>query len=213
YVIKRPGFISSEFAEGRRVRYMSPLSLFFLLNLVYFLFPLIQLFNASLNTQLLAPYGDLLEFPLTTKIVSEDLNLASFTVLYNQKTVGLAKLLVMVYVVLSSLPLYILYRKKNRYFTDHITYSVELACYNLFVNALCLTLVTKVFGFGHYVNELSLTAIFIVTNLYFLVRSGVIFYNEKGWRLVAKSLSMLVFLKISLEGYRFILFFITLWLM
>src|SRR5690348_17045203 len=51
-ILRKPGFISKEFAEGRRVKYLPPLSLFFVLNLVYFLFPVIQLFNASLNTQL-----------------------------------------------------------------------------------------------------------------------------------------------------------------
>lgn len=213
YVVRKPGFISNEFAEGKRVRYMAPISLFFVLNLVYFLFPLIQLFSASLNTQLLAPYGSFLEVSITNKIVNEGLNLESFSVLYNQKTVGLAKLLVMVFVVLSSIPLHFLYRKKNRFFTDHVGYSVELACYNLFVNALLLTLIVKIFGLGHYLNELSLTLIFVLTNLYFLLRSGIVFYREKGWRLILKSMLMLIFLKVALEGYRFILFFITLLLM
>ena len=37
-VLKKPGFISREFAEGRRVRYLNPTSLFFVLNLIYFFF-------------------------------------------------------------------------------------------------------------------------------------------------------------------------------
>src|SRR5882762_1622440 len=51
-ILSKPGFISKEITEGRRVKYLQPLSLFFVLNLAYFLFPVIQLFNASLNTQL-----------------------------------------------------------------------------------------------------------------------------------------------------------------
>jgi hypothetical protein len=212
WVIKKPGFISREFAEGRRVNYLKPLSLFFVLNLIYFLFPVIQLFNASLNTQLLAPQRTLVQELIAHKMVSLQMrDLSSFSVIYNQKTAGLAKLMVMVFVIISSLPLNFLYRKKNRFFADHVGFMVELACFNLFVNAIFLTLITLILGVGHYLDELALTFIFISTNLYFLIRSGIVFYNEKGWRLVVKSILMLLFLKVALEIYRGILFFVTLW--
>ena len=211
-VISKPGFVSSEFADGRTVKYLKPLSLFFVLNLIYFLFPVIQLFNASLNTQLLAPHGGMLGSVIAKKIVSMNVNLASFSIIYNQKTTGLAKLLVMVFVVLASLPLNLIYSKKNRYFTDHVGYSVELACFNLFINALLLSLLARL-GLGSYLNEFTLTGIFIATNLYFLLRSGVVFYMERGWRLILKSIAMILILKVALELYRTILFFVTIWLL
>lgn len=54
-VLTTPGTLSRDFSHGKRIKRLSPMSLFFLLNLVYFFFPLIQLFNASLHTQLLSP--------------------------------------------------------------------------------------------------------------------------------------------------------------
>jgi hypothetical protein len=42
-----------------------------------------------------------------------------------------------------------------------------------------------------------------------LLRSGMLFYGERGWRLVVKSMLMMLFLKLALEVYRAILFFIT----
>jgi Protein of unknown function (DUF3667) len=197
-MIKNPGFISREFAEGRRVNYLKPLSVFFVLNLIYFLFPLIQLFSASLNTQLRAPHREIVQHIVASKMISTDINtVQAFSVIYNQKTEGLAKLLVMVFVVLASLPLNILYRKKNRYFIDHVGYQVEMACFN--------------FGLGNFVDELSLTILFVATNLYFLIRSGITFYGERGWRLIVKSLMMIFVLRLALEGYRAVLFFVTIW--
>jgi len=117
--------------------------------------------------------------------------------------------MVMVFVVLASLPLNFLYRKKNRYFTDHVGYAVELACFNMFVNALVLTVFAKFLGLGKYMDEVALTTIFITTNLYFLIRSSITFYHEKGWRLAVKSLAMIFFLKVALELYRGILFLVT----
>jgi hypothetical protein len=212
WVIRKPGYVSNEFAEGRTIKYVNPLSLFFVLNLIYFLFPVIQLFNASLNTQLLAPQRLLVRDMVAHKMMSMQMtDIASFSLIYNQKTTGLAKLMVMVFVVITSLPLNFLYRKKNRYFSDHVGFTVELACFNLFVNAICLTLVAKLLGLGHYLDELTVTFIFVSSNLYFLLKSGMTFYREKGWRLVVKSIVMLLLLRVALEIYRAILFIVTIW--
>jgi len=139
------------------------------------------------------------------------MDVASFSLVYNLKTVALAKLMVMVFVVISSLPLNVLYRKRSRYFTDHVGYMVELACFNLFLNAIVLSIFAAFLGAGRYLDELALTFIFIATNLYFVVRSSREFYLEKNWRLVIKSILMVLFLKVSLEIYRSILFFATIW--
>ena len=209
-IIKSPGELSKDFAEGRRVKHLPPLSLFFVLNLIYFFFPVIQLFNASLNTQLLSPLQDWYKTLIAHKILALDMDVASFSLIYNLKSTSYAKLMVMVFVVVASLPLNLLYSKRNRYFTDHILFMVELACFNLFVNAIVLTAVARFLLLGSYLDETVLTAIFISTNLYFLMRSGKIFYRENSWKLILKSMLMIVVLKLALEVYRAVLFFITL---
>lgn len=210
-VLKRPGFVSYELANGRSVAYLKPISIFFVLNLIYFFFPVIQLFNASLTTQLMAPYSVFLPKILAAKMDALGLSLDSFSLVYNLHTTALAKLMVMIFVVLASLPLNVLYRKRNRYFTDHVGFAVELACFNLFVNAIFLAVFTSLTGLGKYLSEGALTIIFICTNLYFLLRASNLYYHETGWRLVVKSMLMIVFLKVALEAYRCILFFVTIW--
>lgn len=208
-VIIKPGALSRDFANGKRVKRLTPTALFFVLNLIYFFFPLIQLFNASLNTQLLSPLRGFYSDIIAHKAVNMGVDLSSFTLLYNLKTTGLAKLMVMVFVVVSSLPLNFLYRKKNKYFMDHVGYAVELACFNLFINTILLTVIVKLIGGGGYLDETALTVIFILTNLYFVIRSGSTFYQERSWRLILKSITLILFLKVALEVYRAILFFVT----
>lgn len=210
-VLKKPGFVSKEFANGRRVNYLKPISLFFVLNLIYFFFPVVQLFSASLNTQLLSPLRNAYQNLIAHKIVDLGMNVESFSLIYNLKTTAFAKLMVMVFVVLGSLPLNLLYWKKDRFFTDHVSYVVELACFNLFINAIVLSILVAILGVGKYLDEAILTGVFISTNLYFLLRSGFEFYGEKSWRLVLKSVLMILFLKLALEIYRMILFFVTIW--
>lgn len=209
-IIKSPGELSNDFANGRRVKHLPPLSLFFVLNLIYFFFPVIQLFNASLNTQLLSPLKEWYKTLIAHKLMSMNMDVSSFSLIYNMKSTSYAKLMVMVFVVVASLPLNLLYFKRNRYFTDHIGYMVELACFNLFINAIVLTILAKFLWLGSVLDENVLTIIFISTNLYFLIRSGKIFYKEKGWRLILKSVLMILVLKLALEVYRSVLFFVTL---
>jgi Protein of unknown function (DUF3667) len=210
-VIINPGFLSKEFAEGRTIKYLRPLSLFFVLNLIYFLFPVIQLFSASLKTQLNTSYGKLVQTMVASRAVALNLNAQSFEVLYNQKSNGFAKLLVIVFVIIASLPLNVLYRKHNRFFTDHVGLMVELACFNIFINALVMTLAAKFLGLGKFLDDDWFMISFIITNVYFLIRSGYTFYEDRSLKLILKSIFMIAILKLAMEAYRFILFLLTLW--
>lgn len=211
-IVKNPGFLSREVAEGRRVNYLRPLSVFFVLNLVYFLFPTIQLFSASLRTQLNSVHGKFAAQTVATKMTQLGYEgVASFSLVYDQKTTGLAKMLVIVFAVIASLPLNLIYRSRNRYFTDHIGLSVELVCFNLLVNAILLTIVVNLARLGSYLDEFVMTGILISTNLYFLIRSGWVFYEERGVRLILKSLLMIGVLIFAIELFRAILFYVTIW--
>jgi len=219
--LTNPGFLSREYVDGRRVRYMKPLQMFFILNLVYFFFPVLQMFNASLYTQLhVLPHSRLAQRMVAQKIVHEGLSTAGFELIYNDKTTNLAKMLVVIFVVLASLPLSLIFRKKNRYFTDHVALAVELTSFNMALNAIGLSLLfvvfSKLFHWGHftwgtYLNDITLTLIFIFTNVYFIFRAAQTFYAQKGKRLVIKAMLGVVGLFLALEAYRFVLFIITMY--
>jgi hypothetical protein len=217
--IKNPGFLSKEYADGRRIKYLRPLQLFFILNLIYFLFPVLQLFNSSLRTQMYYLFHSSMVREMVVKhVVSEGISLDGYSLMYDAKTTGLAKLLMVGFVLLASLPMSLIFMKKNRYYTDHVVLSVELACFNMFVNAIFLSVLllvlSKIFhwsgsGLGGYLNDTTLTVIFISTNLYFIYRAARTFYQQKGNRLIAKSLLAIIGLFIALEAYKLLLFFVT----
>jgi Protein of unknown function (DUF3667) len=217
--IKNPGFLSKEYANGRRVKYIRPLQMFFVLNLVYFLFPVLQLFSSTLTTQMYYLFhSPMVRTLVISRIAEQNISLAGFSVMYDGKTTVLAKLLIVVFVWLASLPLSLIFRKKNRYFTDHVALSVELACYNIFMNAILLHLIflvlSKIFKWsgttlGDYLNDTTLTIIFVSTNLYFIYRAAQTFYGQTGKKLIFKSALGIIGLFLALEVYKFILFFIT----
>ena len=219
--IKNPGFLSKEYADGRRVNYLRPLQLFFILNLVYFLFPVLQLFNSSLRTQMYYLFhSKMVRGMVIEHVVNEGISIEGYSLMYDAKSAGLAKLLMVAFVLLASLPFSLIFLKKNRYLTDHVTLSVELACFNIFVNAVFLSallwVLSKLFrwsgsGLGDYLNDTTLTVIFISTNMYFIYRAARTFYQQKGKRLIVKSMLSIIGLFIALEAYKFLLFFVTFW--
>ncbi|HEY0655686.1 MAG TPA: DUF3667 domain-containing protein [Chryseosolibacter sp.] len=220
-MVRNPGFVSKEYAEGRRVNYIKPLQVFFVLNLIYFLFPLLQLFNTSLRTQLyLRTHSKLVQSMVFSKVGKDPLILRGYELMYNEKSTGLAKLLIIVFVVLAAVPMAIIYRKRNRYFTDHVTLAVELTAFNLAVNAILLSLFLMLtnavlhmthMGWEKYLDDTTLTVIFILTNSYFLFAAGRTFYHQRGKMLLLKILLGLLGLFVALEVYRLILFLITFW--
>lgn len=220
-VIRKPGFLSKEYAEGRRVDYIRPLQLFFVLNLIYFLFPLLQLFNTSLRTQMyLRTHSRLVREMVFDKVGNDALALEGYSLMYNQKSTSLAKLLIIVFVILASIPMMIIYRRRNRYFTDHVALAVELTCFNLAMNALFLSAFLMVIshllhwthlGWERYLDDSTLTIIFVLTNTYFLFGAGRTFYAQKGKILILKVVLGLLGLFITLELYRLCLFLITFW--
>jgi hypothetical protein len=219
--IANPGFLSREYVDGRRVMYMRPLQMFFILNLIYFLFPVLQMFNSTLNTQrTILPHSRLARIIVAEKIRKEGFSLTGYELMYNEKTTGLAKMLIVIFVILASLPLSLIFVRRNRFFSDHVALAVELTSFNLAVNAIGLTmllwLISLLFhwlkvDWGLYLNDLTLTIIFVLTNLYFLFRASQTFYNQKGKRLIIKAFLGILGLFLALEAYRFILFFITIW--
>lgn len=217
--IKNPGFLSIEYANGRRVNYLRPLQVFFVLNLVYFLFPVLQLFNSTLRTQMYYLFhSPMVRGMVNQRMLDEGISLTGFTMIYNEKTTVLAKLLVVVFVWIASVPLSLIFRKKNRYFTDHVALSIELACFNIFVNAISLSVIllvlSKIFKWsgttlGDYLNDTTLTVIFISTNLYFIYRAARTFYGQTGKILILKSALGILGLLLALEVYKLLLFFVT----
>jgi len=100
-----------------------------------------------------------------------------------------------------------------------VALSVELTCFNLAVNTIGLTiifsLVSKILRLasmsGEYLNDVTLTILFVSTNLYFLYRAAGTFYSQRGILQLVRVAIGIVGLFLALEVYKLILFFLTMW--
>lgn len=215
-VIRRPGRLSSDYAEGKRVPYSSPLALFFIGNLIYFLMPMLETFNTTLDVQMHGmPYGAITTKAVENRIERENISMEEFTSEYNVASTSNAKLL-LIFMVFYMVPAYaILCHRKGIYFADHFVMSLELSIYNIFVNTIFFGLllfpVVSLFRLSGtditpYLNDRLITIVVLISLIYFLYSS---MRNMYGWNAagaLVRSFLIIAWLVVSLIAYRLTLF-------
>jgi hypothetical protein len=123
-VMSRPGYLSSEHFQGRRVRYVKPIQLFILINLVYY-FSLTQ-FDATRFTTPLATqmhmnnhYPGYARMRVNQKLQKQKISYQVLETKYNQKTNVLSKTLIFLLIPIFALLFYVLFFKKRKYLVQH----------------------------------------------------------------------------------------------
>jgi len=137
----RPGFLSKEYREGRRRRYLSPIGLFLLGNLLYFVAPPLSDLQLSLAEQYeLQPYSPWIAGWVDSHIAASDRSFAEVANRYQLRIVELAKLMVILHVPLLALGTMLLFADRRLYYADHIVmglhYFAFLMLYMISVAAL-----------------------------------------------------------------------------
>ncbi len=218
-VLLRPGELSLAYMEGRRMRYMRPVSLFLLLNLVYFLLPLFETFNTSLGSQLhFQPYSvwatNLVKTVLERTGASEN----DFTVTYLAHSSSNAKLLLILMVFLLAPVFELVYFRRTRHGSGQVAFAFEAMCFNLLLPTILLSVLIYVAVFllqlvGVHLDEMLSDDFFgviaLVLNLYLFYSAGHRFYHcsvaDSAWRAIAAFTGLFLVLNV----YRLLLFVFT----
>jgi hypothetical protein len=215
YILINPGFISKNYVNGIRQPYMKLIPMFFVANLIYFLFLFFQTFNTNLSSQINSQsYSSMIRPIVEKKMAKENISFETLAIRYNTKTSSYSKLLLIVFVPAFAVVFAILNYKRERYFADHIIMSLEFMCFTLFYNTIFLGFIMN--GIEHITripmieHELLITVPFIMlSTFYFLFRCERTFYQQK---IVWAALKSIVFILASayvVTGYRLLLFFVT----
>jgi hypothetical protein len=218
-IVRAPGQFSLNYIHGIRVPFIRPVALFLIVNLLYFLFPVFETFDAPLRTQMhFLPHKEVATQLVEQLIDSHGTNLADFTVRYEQHSSSLAIQLLILFAVLAAIPIALINFSNRYYFIDHLIVSFEFNSLAIFVTHLLipwlLTLIISIFA------VMGIDASFLLNGLLFsvLVMGVCVFvfyliekrvYGQKNRRAWLKSFLMIAGLFIALQVYRIILFFVT----
>lgn len=222
-LITSPGRLSSDYAQGIRQRYMKPVSLFFLANFVYFLYPTFDVFTTRLYSQShYFYYSDEVTRLVEERVEQKAISYEAYETEYNQKTAELSKLLLMLMVLIISISVWILHIRSKRLFADHLLISLEFFSFMLIYSIIgfgTLMLIAVKTGeyFGHDLKFLFDEEVILVlpvvisTFVYFFFRAERTFYQASiGWA-IARSILLIAAFYYSLMIYRWFLFYITYW--
>ncbi|MCU0383928.1 MAG: DUF3667 domain-containing protein, partial [Cyclobacteriaceae bacterium] len=125
-LLQSPGSLSHNIANGIRVPYMKLVSLFFLANFLYFLFPVFDTYNSSLYTQLnsLGQHSIYATDIVETHVDKHHLTSKEFQNTYQSISTNLSKLLIVLLVLMLSAILFVINYAKQKYFFDHLLFAL-----------------------------------------------------------------------------------------
>jgi Protein of unknown function (DUF3667) len=221
-LITRPGQLSRDIADGKRVPYMKMVSLFFVANFFYFLFPVFDSYNSSLYTQLnsLGAHSIKAKEIVKYKLEKDKIEIKDFQKEYQNQSTNLSKLLIVLLVFAFTVFLIVVNYSKQNFFFDHLLLALEFYSFSLIMNSVLLpnifSLIVKsgrVFDmdFGILLTDNFFTWVAVLILIYFLFRAQHLFYNQKWYWVVPKAFLLLVLLRESIHYYRMMLFYVTMW--
>lgn len=130
-LVSRPGFLAAAYVDGRRKRYMAPISLFLLINLIFFFSVSLTDLNLSLKEQMNQPqHGKLAMRMVQSRLAKRHITLDEYMVDYNKESGSLSKTLIVLHAPMLALflmPLYL--RGKRYYFADHMIFALYLMAF------------------------------------------------------------------------------------
>jgi hypothetical protein len=213
----RPGFVAAEYCEGRRKKYFSPVNMFLLGVVIYLLFPVLQGLNISFSNHIANNNSMHLYFVQTLaehKAVARQISLEQLAEKFNNLSPKFSKVLLLVLIPLTGLVLALLFRRKKKYFFDHLMLAAEINSIFLFLVYFILPVLFKGisslfslnFDYGDTVVFLSLHALLVILILVIAFRR---FYQVKLLHALLKSILFIILYMLALHIYRLIVFSIV----
>lgn len=221
-LVLRPGQLSRNIADGLRVPYMKMVSLFFVANFFYFLFPFFDSFNSSLysQTNLMGQHSVRAKAIVDKEVEKRQISMEEFQEKYQAQSTNLSKLLIVTLVLIMTVTFMIINYSKKNYFFDHLLISLEFYSFHLLVNMLMLPALILVFvklagavgwDWTRILSDRFFSWPVYGLILYFLIRAQRIFFNQKWYWAIPRAIILFYLFTETIPLYRILLFYITVW--
>ena len=127
-VFTKPGKLSLDYCNGIRKKYFKPVSFFFVLVILYLLFPRFPGLNMKLDSYLNKQYGfTWASIPLAkAKMETKHVEFSELSKIYNSKSSSISKIGLFVLIPIAASFVLLLFFRTKKYFFDHFIISLEL---------------------------------------------------------------------------------------
>lgn len=222
-LLTRPGELTAAYIRGAHKKYLGPVQLFLIVNLVYFLVQSLTGWN-TFSTPLSIHVGDLQYRDLANSILvhrlaSLHLTYQEFEPIFNHSAGLHAKSLVILMIPFFALPVGLLFWRRQRMIVPHLIFSSHYWSFNLLLLCVCQVLTSMVVwglvkgGIKPSWQQVdnALTYVTVVIQAIYLFRASRKVYGQ-AWMLTVIKTTLLFFaLSYVVLAFRFTLFLITLY--
>lgn len=215
----RPGLLTSAYFAGRRKRYLKPLQLFVLCNVIFFFAQPLTGFNTlttPLNIHMTAmPYRQRAQRMVREELGRRQMPLDEYHVRFDAVIQNQARSLVIVMALMFAFVLLPLYWRRRRYLVEHLVFAIHFYSFFLllllaqrfatlpfFRAARRLGVMTEEHNFDFIFTLIFLTLCGVY--LHFALRRV---YQQGRALTLVKCITLAFFVAVIIQTYRFVLFF------
>jgi hypothetical protein len=211
-LLTKPGLLTADFIEGKRKRWMPPLSIFLLINLFYFWFSPLTDLNLRLSEQLMQPqHAQLAHYMVDTKLKTETISRDELEDRYNKKSSTFANTLIIIHIPIFAVFMALLFARKRFLYTDHFIYALHFFSVALIIGLVQSGLV-YLFAWLDILNPSLwpfISLLFLIFILIYAFLSVKRVYQQKAVLALILIVPILFFFIVAHFIYRTILFLIT----
>ena len=218
-LVRQPGELTRAWVTGIRKPYVAPFQLFLLVNVAFFAIQSLtgaNVFSSSLDSHLHhQDWSGLAQSVLSHRLAQTGMTLEQYEPVFDRAVVLNAKSLILLMAAPFALLLPLVFVRERRPFMTHVIFSLHLYSFLLllFCVALLAAGVSLLLGYGGLeapiVDDLLSIANVLVCALYLYVAIGPV-YGATGAGRIVQALTLSFAVAVIVLGYRFVLFFITL---
>lgn len=217
----KPGKLTAVFFEGKRKLYTAPLTLFFFINLVYFLYQPVDALNSNLRSQTMGQfYSEWANDVVNRHLEENEISREDFFVQYNQMTGQVSKLCLIVFVLLFAGGIALVNVRRGELFYFHLISATHFVSFSI-LSMLILVPLILTFGIWGYLiythqdsmdlneNNLPITmAVLVVLGTYAYGMQKRL-YGQRWYKTLINSVFIIIAFMAAVLAYRFFLFTVT----
>lgn len=217
----KPGVLTSEYLAGRHIRFIKPITLFVLLNLFFFLVGYrMGLLNWNMRGVIGGPFAARANQLVEKKILASGELRETFERRFNETVAHQQRHMFFFIIPLFAVALKIFYLRSNRYYVEHLIYSIHFHSFLLIFLVVGLLAFVYLMGLFDLICGTKLGPFFgRDPGILFPILAGMVWYNfvalrrtyRQSWLITGIKTITLLFCELAIIQfiYRPILFFLT----
>ncbi len=216
YLLRFPGRMTVEFLEGKRKKFISPVTLFLFLNLIYFFVSPLTDYSISLydqtHSQLFSKWTKEL---VDEKLKKEELDWRSYSIAYQNGSDNISKSIIIINIPLIAILVYLMAFKQRRFYFDSLIFAFHF--FSLFLFSWVMldwvgSLIDLLSGDEDSIGSAIVFMLFtFFIPLLYAILSIKKFMDIHWYWAIPTGLGVVIAVGLSNLVYRFIIFIITFW--